>query len=164
MNRTIPLMVLTTIALTGSPMAHSATPDPGFGQPADERRAQQSLPQSKASLWTVLRQTRIGEDEKRGVFTASFPEVVKALDGKPVAVSGFMMPLDTEVKSKHFLLARYTPVCFYCPPGQPNEVVEVTTRQGVPITARMLTVSGKMALINNAARGLFFRIDGASVQ
>jgi hypothetical protein len=74
------------------------------------------------------------------------------------------MPLDTTPKSKHFLLTKYTPVCFFCPPGQPNEVVEVTTNRGIAITARMLTVNGKMALINNAEKGLFFRVDAASIQ
>ncbi len=37
-------------------------------------------------------------------------------------------------------------------------------QRGVAITARMLTVTGKMALINNAEKGLFFRVDGASIQ
>jgi hypothetical protein len=141
-----------------------AAADAAFGQPADERRAQQALPKSQAALWAVLRKTKIGEDDKRGVFTASFPDEVKALDGQSVALSGFMMPLDTTAKSKHFLLTKYTPVCFFCPPGQPNEVVEVTTNKGVAITARMLTVNGRMALINNAEKGLFFRLDGASTQ
>jgi hypothetical protein len=151
-------------AFVATAPAPASAQDSSFGQPASERRAQLVLPKSQATLWAVLRKTKIGADDKRGVFTASFPDEVKALDGQPVALSGFMMPLDTTPKSKHFLLTKYTPVCFFCPPGQPNEVVEVTTNRGIAITARMLTVNGKMALINNAEKGLFFRVDAASIQ
>ncbi len=144
--------------------ARAAPAAPSTGQGAGERSAQAGLPQSKAPTWAVLRRTRIGEDASKGVFTAAFPPEVKALDRKPVALSGFMLPLDTEARSRHFLLSKYTPVCFFCPPGEPNEVVEVFSRSGLPITDRMVQVSGRFALANNGERGLFFRIDDAQVK
>ncbi|MBE7218567.1 MAG: DUF3299 domain-containing protein [Caulobacteraceae bacterium] len=130
-------------------------------QPADERRAQQSLPQSHAPLWAVLRRTRVIEDDRHGLFSAAFPPEVQALQGRTVALSGFMLPLDTQARAQHFLLSRYTPVCFFCPPGAPNEVVEVTTHAGVPLTDRMLTVSGRLRLTRASDKGLFFRLDDA---
>ncbi|MGC1301043.1 MAG: DUF3299 domain-containing protein [Caulobacteraceae bacterium] len=148
------------LALAGS----SALAAPLLTQPADERATQKLLPTSKAPLWAVLRRTRIGEDDRRGVFTAAFPPEVKALDGHAVTLSGFMLPLDAAPASTHFLLSKYTPVCFFCPPGQPNEVVEVTTRRGVPVTDRMLTVTGRFALEAKADKGLFFQVDQALVR
>ena len=132
-----------------------------LSQPTYERQAQVSLPQSKAPVWAILRKTRIGQDDKRGIFTADFPPEVRALNGKAVTLSGFMLPLDTEAKARHFLLSKYTPVCFFCPPGQPNEVVEVTVANGVPLTDRMLNVSGRLTLSNQGDKGLFFKMDNA---
>ena len=133
-------------------------------QPGYERQAQQALPQSKAPLWAVLRTTRIGENDAAGLFTADFPPPVKALSGRTVTLSGFMLPLDSEARARHFLLSKYTPVCFFCPPGSPNEVVEVLVAQGVPVTDRMVTVTGRLELENQADKGLFFRIDQAGAR
>lgn len=144
-------------------MAYAGAALAAFGQPADERAAQRALPKSTSAVWVTLRHARIGEDPRRGLYTVSFPGDVKALAGRTVTVTGFMLPLDTTAKTQHFLLAKYTPVCFFCPPGEPNEVVEVTTRAGVPLTSRMLTVSGPLTLIDNGEKGLFFQINGAAV-
>jgi uncharacterized protein len=141
-----------------------AAPDAPWGQPAEERAAQRSLPRSSAPLWAVLAHTRIGENAKTGYYTVAFPMDVKALNGQTVTLSGFMLPLDAQRRSRHFLLAKYTPVCAFCPPGEPNEVVEVTVAQGVAVTDRLLTVSGKLTLIDNAEKGLFFRVDGVSAR
>lgn len=128
-------------------------------QAPGEREAQLTLPVSSAPLWTTLRQTKIAEDQKRGIYTASFPAEVKSLNGQTVTLSGFMLPMDTSQKSRHFLLSKYTPVCPFCPPGEPNEVVEVTSKIGFKLTDRMITVTGRLTLINDGEKGLFFRLD-----
>jgi hypothetical protein len=149
------LLVAGLLAVTAGP----ALAQSGFGQAPGERNAQLRLPKSPAPLWATLRKTRIGEDTKRGIYTASFPPEVRGLQGTQVTLSGFMLPMDTARKSKHFLLSRYTPVCFFCPPGEPNEVVEVVSRSGVKLTDGMVTLSGKLTLTNNGEKGLFFRLD-----
>ncbi len=148
------------LALAGPSAASASAP---LTQPANERAEQKTLPTSRAPLWTMLRRAQVSQDDRRGVFAIAYPPEVKALNGRAVTVSGFMLPLDTSTSSTHFLLSRYTPVCFFCPPGQPNEVVEVTSARGVPITDRMLTVTGRMALENKGDKGLFFQIQQASV-
>lgn len=153
------LLLLAASLLLAQAMGASAQAQSGFGQAPGERNAQLRLPKSTAPLWTTLRKTRIGEDAKRGLYTASFPPEVRALDGAQVTLSGFMLPMDTAQKSKHFLLARYTPVCFFCPPGEPNEVVEVVSRSGVKLTGGLITLSGRMTLTNDGEKGLFFRLD-----
>jgi len=132
-----------------------------IGQPADERAAQKGLPQSASALWGVLRNTKITEDLKRGLFSASFPAEVDALNGTTVTLAGFMLPIDAKTKTKHFLLSKYTPVCFFCPPGEPNEVVEVLADKALPVSDDLVTVTGKLSLIDNAEKGLFFRINTA---
>ena len=142
------------VAMAGPALAQS-----GYGQAPGERNAQLRLSKSTAPLWITLSKTKIGEDAKRGVYTATFPPEVRELEGTQVTLSGFMLPMDTGARPKHFLLSRYTPVCFFCPPGDPNEVVEVVSRSGVKLTGGMVTLSGKLTLTNDGEKGLFFRLD-----
>jgi hypothetical protein len=115
-------VVISTAIVLSSIAADAQDRDPLIRQPAYERAAEAGLPQPRALLWTVLRRTKIGEDASRGVFTAFSPEA-KALNGHALTLSGFMLPLDAEPRSQHFLLLRYTPVCFFCPSGGHDEVV-----------------------------------------
>ena len=134
-----------------------------FGQPAAERRMQAGLPQSRDALWALLGTTAIGEDARQGLFAAHFPKGVSALDGKDITVSGFMLPLESKTETEHFLLTRNTPVCPFCPPGHPNEVIEVRSSGPVYPDTDEVTVTGRFGLQNDASAGLFFRIDNADV-
>jgi hypothetical protein len=51
-----------------------------------------------------------------------------------------------------------TPVCFFCPPGAPNEGVEVISRPGVGRSDKMLTLTARLTLIDNGEKGLFFQL------
>ena len=128
-----------------------------------ERARQAGLPQSGSAYWSLLRRTKIGMDEARGRFTASHPAAVKALAGQTITMTGFMLPLDAGKQVRHFLLSKYTPVCAFCPPGEPNEVVEVTAGSPVPYRDKLVSVTGKFALADNGEQGLFFRLGGARV-
>ena len=74
------------------------------------------------------------------------------------------MPLDASTHGNHFLLSKYTPVCAFCPPGEPNEVVEVTTARPIAYTPKLVNVTGTFALENNGDNGLFFKMAGATVR
>lgn len=132
-------------------------------QPADERAAQKTLPHSNDPLWTTLKTTQIRSDEKRGMFIALPSDKVKALAGQSVTLSGFMLPIESNLKTTHFLLSKYTPVCFFCPPGQPNEIVEVHTVRPVAAGYDRIKLKGRFSLQNNGEQGLFFRLDQATV-
>jgi hypothetical protein len=133
-------------------------------QGAGERTAQARLPQGRSPLWATLRTTRIAEDDARGLFTAQHPPAVRALVGRTVSLPGFIMPLDAQTRGTHFLLSKYTPVCAFCPPGEPNEVVEVRTAQPIAFSSKLVTVIGKFGLENNGENGLFFQMSGAQVR
>lgn len=111
-------------------------------QGAGERAAQARLPQGHSNLWTTLRTTRIRADEARGIFTAMHPPAVRALVGKSVSLPGFIMPLDAATRGTHFLVSKYTPVCNFCPPGEPNEVVEVNSARPIAFGVKLVTVTG----------------------
>jgi hypothetical protein len=132
-----------------------------FGQPRVERETQERLAQSSDPIWSTLGTTEIGEDQQRGVFTARFPADVQALAGKTVSVDGFMQPLESNVETHHFLLSKRTPVCPFCPPGQPNEVIEVYSTPVVVPTTAEITVTGRFNI--QAKGGLFFQLYDADV-
>jgi hypothetical protein len=139
-------------------------PAAGQVQEAGERAAQAKLPQGRAPIWSTLRTTKIGEDEARGIFTATHPPAVRALVGRTLTLPGFVMPLDAATHGTHFLLSKYTPVCAFCPPGEPNEVIEVRTARPIAFSAKLVTVTGVFGLENNGDNGLFFQMSGATVR
>lgn len=145
-------------------IASSAGPATAQIQDAGERAAQARLPQGRAALWSTLRTTKIGMNEARGIFTATHSPAVRALAGKTVTLPGFINPLDTATRGNHFLLSKYTPVCAFCPPGEPNEVVEVRTSRPIAYSQKLVSITGTFQLENNGDTGLFFRLDSASVR
>lgn len=153
------LSALLSVAAVAAPVAVRAQLQ-GDG----ERAAQARLPQGRSALWGTLRQTRIGVDEAKGLFTAVHPASVRALAGKTVSLPGFIMPLDAATKGTHFLLSKYTPVCAFCPPGEPNEVVEVHSAKPIAFSPRLVTVTGTFGLESKGENGLFFQMSGADVR
>jgi hypothetical protein len=130
-------------------------------QPSEERQAQDKLPQSKSPLWSKLAKAKINYNKETDEITMTTPPEVKVLDNTVVESSGFVMPLDGKDKTKHFLLTRRTPVCLYCPPGMPTEVIEVYSKTPIKWTSALTTVSGKFKLINDSERVMFFELDDA---
>lgn len=142
-----------------------AAPDSSFfAQPVEERELQQKLPQSHDTLWPTLRHTVVSEDTATGMYKAKHPADVKALVGKTLTVQGFVMPYTPDKEFRHFLLTRYTPVCQFCPPGAPNEVIDVSVEIPVKWADRLFTVTGKFAIQDDGEKGVFFRLDNATVQ
>jgi hypothetical protein len=134
------------------------------GQPSDERAAQNRLPMSVNPIWQKFLACKVGYNNKTGLYSIALTSEVKALAGKVVTLNGFVLPLDGSDRTKHFLLTRRTPVCAFCPPGEPNEVVEIVSSKAIPWTEKMVTVSGPVALINNGEKGMFFKITATAVQ
>ena len=52
----------------------------------------------------------------------------------------------------------------FCPPGEPNEVVEVRADRAVAWTNRIVSVTGHFKLINDQEKALFFRIENAAAK
>jgi hypothetical protein len=133
-------------------------------QPTDERQRQKPMPISPDALWTTLRTTRIVGDLKSGVYRAEPPAAVQGLAGRDITITGFMLPLDPSSHFNHFILTRNTPVCPFCMPGEPNEVVEVYTTGFVTYSADLVAVTGHFGLEDSGQTGLFFRLERATMQ
>jgi hypothetical protein len=110
---------------------------PPFGQPPEERKLQMTLPHSQSPVWLKFTKCKIGYNDKNGLYNIAVTPEVKALAGRPVMVNGFVMPLDASDHTQHFLLTRNTPVCMFCPPGEPNEVVEIVAPHRIVWTNKL---------------------------
>ena len=123
-----------------------------------ERKAQRGLPQSSDPLWAILRACKVGYNAKTGIYSLVPTPQVKAMVGKTVRVRGFTLPLDGSDRTAHFLIGVNTPVCFYHPPGDPNEVIEVQTDRSIAWDEKPASVEGTFSLIDNGELGVFFKM------
>lgn len=137
------------------------------GQPLEERAAQDSLPKAKDDLWSNFSKCKINliEDKKADIYTygITYTPEVKAMEGKEISIRGFMLPLEATEKFKHFILSKRTPTCAFCPPGQPNEIIDVWTDKPVEWNENIVKVTGKLQFIENKQLGVFFKIKDAKL-
>jgi hypothetical protein len=153
-SKFFPVLCLLTALLTLSAFT---------SQPMNERQAQDTLPMSKHPMWQMLGKTKIHIDEKKGFYSATVPADVKALSGKEITINGFMLPLESTDKFKHFLISKRTPTCPFCPPGEPNEIMDVWMDKPVAYSEDLVTVKGKFQLMNDREMGLFFKLKDAKL-
>lgn len=155
------ILIAVVCALTLSAFQQVAGEKPKPDQPIDERQAQSALPQSKSPLWGKLGKCRVDYDSRRGLYAIDLTPEVKALDQQTIEANGFIMPLDGADRTKHFLLSRRTPVCLFCPPGEPNEIIEVRSKVMLDWVDDPVTLKGKFKLVNDAEKGVFFLMEEA---
>lgn len=123
-----------------------------------ERALQLTLPKAEHPTWNRLRATRVSINEKTQLYTAAHPPEVRALAGQSVTVRGYMLPLEAAERTTHFLISPYTPVCFFHPPAEPNEVIEVRTDKPIEAGYHLVEVTGAFSLSNDGEKGLFFQL------
>ncbi|MDP3379607.1 MAG: DUF3299 domain-containing protein [Brevundimonas sp.] len=146
------------------PMASQISPAWQDAELAEERQMQLSLPTANHPVWDVLRRTRVWIDEASQMFRASHPAEVRRLAGTRVTIRGYMLPLEPDMRTRHFLISPYTPVCFFHPPAEPNEVIEVRLSRPIEAGYHLVEVTGTFRLSNDGEKGLFFVIDGGSAR
>jgi hypothetical protein len=155
----VPACLITAwLALSGFSVQEST------GQPLDERKAQDLLPQSKDAMWDILTKCKVNLNQKTYKYSINYTPEVKAMEGTPITISGFVMPLEASEKFSHFLLSKRTPTCFFCPPGEPNEIVEVFTKKPIKWTGNIIAVTGTFKFTTNPDLGLFFQVKDADTK
>jgi hypothetical protein len=152
------LLALIAPGFTIKTYAATQPPSTAEFQPSDERSVQDTLAKAHDVLWDTLYKTKIEVDEKNGNYSAIFPNEVQKLNGQTIKISGFMLPLENSEKFTHFLLSKRTPTCFFCPPGEPNEIIEVYATKPTEWAEDLVTYEGKFELTRNKQTGIFFRM------
>jgi hypothetical protein len=138
--------------------------DPLADELSQDRALQLDLPTADGPMWSILRQTRISIDETTQLFEADHPQAVRALAGRRITLQGYMLPLEADDRTAHFLISPSTPVCFFHPPAEPNEVIEVRLTRPIPAGYHRVEVTGVLTLADNGEKGLFFQMNGASAR
>jgi len=116
--------------------------------------------QSDDYLWKIFSQCEIRTNQNNS-YSISYLPGVKAMNGKRLTISGFIQPLEATEKFSHYLLSSRAPTCAFCPPGEPNEIVEVFSAEPVRWEETLVTVKGTLILANDSKKGIFFQLKDA---
>jgi hypothetical protein len=114
-------------------------------------------------VWTLLNETQVIADPKKGEYRATFSPALLARQAKRLRVVGFILPLEATSQSAHFSLVRRNTGCPFCPPNAPTEAVEVFAKTPIRYTGEELAMEGDLKLVAASDQGLFFRLQNAEV-
>jgi len=116
--------------------------------------------------WQLLRQVKLVEsktkDAKKGtvLMRPEYSPRLHELDKQEVKLYGFVMPLSTAPRQKHFLLSPLPSHCPFCVYQGPDSLVEVVAK--IPVEFNQwepIVVTGRFELVNDAQ--LFYRLTNA---
>ncbi|WP_448206235.1 DUF3299 domain-containing protein [Azospirillum sp. sgz302134] len=110
------------------------------------------------ALWRDLVQVRLDGPAA----DPAFPTRVKALDGKPVTVRGFMVPLSDASSHTRFILAANPVGCPACQRPDPSSMLHVRSHIPVRETTEPLTLTGTLRL--RPQEGLYYQLDRAELR
>ena len=91
-----------------------------------------------------------------------FSEEVKALEGKEVAIRGYIIPVEGYKGHKEFIFSAYPyNMCFFCGGAGPETVMEVFADESIEYTAEPITIRGKLELNADDINRLIYALQGA---
>jgi len=106
--------------------------------------------------WTDLMSATL--DYSATGVVASFPDVIKAKAGETVKISGFMTPLQPDLRQSHFLLTSNPSSCYFHIPGGPAGSVEVLTKEGVEVSWDPIVLEGRFEPQERGEYGVVYRL------
>ncbi len=122
--------------------------------------------QSGSNIWKTLAKveikTKFDENLQFDIEYPTFSEEVKALDGKEITISGFMMPLD-ELRGENYFVISLLPFnnCFFCGGAGPETVMEVFSKKEIDFTEKKIKVKGKLTINPSDPMRLMYILKGA---
>ncbi|MBI4665314.1 MAG: DUF3299 domain-containing protein [Nitrospinae bacterium] len=90
-----------------------------------------------------------------------FDPRIKALDGKKVKLTGFMLPSSASREQTLFLISRNSSTCFFCLPGGPESLVMVHAVKPVTYVYDPVTVTGRFKLPAKPGDDIFYEMEDA---
>ena len=116
--------------------------------------------------WQLLRQVKLIDAKQTGAKAlAMLPEFsapVKKLDKSQVKIYGFVLPLSTGQKQKHFLISPLPSHCPFCVNQGPDSMVEVVAKTPLEFSPwEPIVLSGRLELVND--QYLFYRLTNAEL-
>lgn len=112
--------------------------------------------------WDELMQAQVRYEDM--MLFADFPEEITERSGETVKVAGFMMPLETGMKQRWFLLTAHPPSCFFHIPGGPSGVVEVFAEEGIEVAWDPIVLEGRFETLEKSDGGVYRLHDARIVE
>lgn len=148
------LVLLSAVGVFATSPVDAVTPVPANGALMPPS---QFLPEKPGfTSWRTLGQVELVKRDRKMV--PAFAQVVTALDGKPIKVQGFMMPLDIGDKQRRFLLVAAPPHCSFCLPAGPDAMIEVRAKSDVRYGFDAVALSGTLQVLKDDPAGLYYRL------
>jgi hypothetical protein len=110
--------------------------------------------------WAVLAETTLDRN-----FKPTFAKYLHELDGKQVALSGFMQPLGEDLEVGSFMLIEYPVGCWYCEVPEMTGIllVELPPGRTANYTRGLVKVTGKLTLNATDPENFLYTLTKAKV-
>lgn len=123
--------------------------------------------QTPAENWKTLSKLEYekSSDEYGEIYLPKFVADIKALEGKEIELSGYIIPFDGMFSPDHLIISSL-PVasCFFCGGAGPETVAEVYLKETVKYTAKKVIVKGKLVLNSSDVDQLMYILKDATMR
>jgi hypothetical protein len=124
--------------------------------------------QQQNNAWNTLAQVTIRQEKhKTGgymVDVPSFSTALLLLNGKPITLKGYMIPLQELRQQYQFVFSRYPfALCYFCGAAGIETVVEVRSRQAIKFTEDNITLKGILKLNPQDTAHLLYILEDAEI-
>ncbi len=110
--------------------------------------------------WAVVTETSVDR-----AYKPTFPTYLKELDGKRVALTGFMRPLDEQANVSSFLLIEYPVGCWFCEVADTTSLVlvELPADKTIELRRGLIKITGTLHLNAGDPEKFLYTIEKAKV-
>src|SRR5439155_1137326 len=110
--------------------------------------------------WAVLTATTLDRESR-----PTFPKHLRELDGKRVALTGFLQPIGDDPDAGAFLLIEYPVGCWFCEVPEPTGVVLVELPAGntATMTKARVKVTGRLTLNGTDPDNFLYTVRAAAI-
>ncbi|MCP9234433.1 hypothetical protein [Lewinella sp. JB7] len=121
-----------------------------------------------ASTWQDLAKVTYEKkyDELLGfkVDVPVFAESIRAMEGKIIEISGYIVPVEGYKSHREFVFSAYPyNMCFFCGGAGPETVMEVTASEPVKYSTSRITLRGKLTLNDSNINRLMYLLTDAEL-
>ncbi len=125
------------------------------------------MAQTSAENWKTLSglEYEKTKDEYGEIFVPKFGPTIKALEGKEITLSGYIIPFEGMFEPDHLIVSS-VPVasCFFCGGAGPESVAEIYLEEPVKYTAKKVTFTGKLTLNDSDVDQLMYILKEAKLE
>lgn len=110
--------------------------------------------------WALMAETEVGRE-----FKPAFPKYLKELDGKQIALAGFMQPLGDDIELSAFMLIEYPVGCWFCEVPEMTAIVfvEMPANKTVNLMRGLVKITGTLKLNSTDPENFLYTISKAKV-